>query len=123
MGGTKSTSKEIEEIVKKAYDLRYNQNYTQQRYVKWAKEEYGKSEQQCCAYFLKAKEYHTTAWKDLLEKQLTPAVQELIRLLADDDPKIRQRAADQIMKYTGNDVQKVEAEVKGDITVAFGNTE
>ena len=123
MAGTKSNSKEIEEIVKKAYDLRYNQNYTQQRYVKWAKEEYGKSEQQCCAYFLKAKEYHTTAWKDLLERQLTPAVQELIRLLADEDPKIRQRAADQIMKYTGNDVQKIEAKVTDSIQVSFGNQE
>lgn len=121
MAGTKSNSKEIEEIVKKAYDLRYNQNYTQLQYVKWAKKEYGKSEQTCCNYFLKAKEYHTTAWKQLLEKQLTPAVQELIRLLADDDPKIRQRAADQIMKYTGNDVQKIQAEVRGDIKVSFGD--
>ena len=123
MAGTKSNSKEIEEIVKKAYDLRYNQNYTQQKYDKWAKEEYGKSEQQCCAYFLKAKEYHTTAWKDLLERQLTPAVQELIRLLADEDPKNRQKAVDQIFKYTGNDVTKVEAKITDAIQVSFGNQE
>ena len=119
MAGTKLNSKEIEDIVRKAYDLRYNENYTQERYVKWAKEEYGKSEQQCCQYFLKAKHYHTTVWKDLLEKQLTPAVEELIRLMADENPKIRSRAVDQIVKYTGNDIQKIQAEIKGDIEVSF----
>ena len=123
MAGTKVTDMELQDIVKKAYDLRYNQNYTQLQYVKWAKEEYGKSEQQCCQYFLKAKEYHSTAWKQLLEKQLTPAVQELIRLMADDDPKVRQRAVDQIFRYTGEDIQKIQAEVKGDIKVAFGDVD
>lgn len=123
MPGTKLTDKEIQEIVKEAYDLRYNENYTQERYVKYAKEKYSKSEQQCCQYFLKAKEYHQTVWKDLLEKQLTPAVQELIRLMADGDPKVRQRAVDQVFDYTGHKIKKVEAEVKGDVTVKFGNQE
>ncbi len=58
-------------------------------------------------------------WKELLEKQLTPAVEELIRLMADENPKIRSRAVDQIVKYTGNDIQKIQAEVKGDIQVSF----
>lgn len=120
MAGIKLSDKELQEIVKEAYELRYNQNYTQERYVKYAKEKYNKSEQQCCQYFLKAKDYHYDVWKDLLEKQLTPAVQELIRLMADGDPKVRQRAVDQIMKYTGNDVQKIQAELKGDIKVNFG---
>ena len=123
MAGTKVTDMELQDIVKKAFDLRYNQNYTQLQYVKWAKEEYGKSEQQCCQYFLKAKEYHSTAWKQLLEKQLTPAVQELIRLMADDDPKVRQRAVDQIFRYTGEDIQKIQAEVRGDIKVSFGDVD
>lgn len=123
MPGTKLTDKEIQEIVKEAYDLRYNENYTQERYVKYAKEKYSKSEQQCCQYFLKAKEYHQTVWKDLLEKQLTPAVQELIRLMADGDPKVRQRAVDQVFDYTGHKIKKVEAEVKGDVTVSFGDKE
>lgn len=120
MAGIKLSDKELQEIVKEAYELRYNENYTQERYVKYAKEKYNKSEQQCCQYFLKAKDYHYDVWKDLLEKQLTPAVQELIRLMADGDPKVRQRAVDQIMKYTGNDVQKIQAELKGDIKVNFG---
>jgi len=123
MAGIKFNDKEIQEIVKKAYDLRYNENYTQERYVKWAKEEYGKSEQQCCQYFLKAKQYYTEVWKDLLEKQLTPAVQELIRLMADEDPKIRQQAINQVFKFTGNDVQKIQADIKGDIKVSFNSDE
>ena len=123
MAGDKVNNKELQEIVEKAYDLRYNQNYGQKKYVAWAKKEYGKSEQQCCQYFLKAKHYHTTMWKDLLEKQLTPAVEELIRLMADENPKIRQQAVNQVMKYTGNDIQKIEANVQGDIKVSFAPSE
>lgn len=119
MPGDKATKQELTEIVEKAYDLRYNESYSQIQYVKWAKKEYGKSEQQCCQYYLKAKHHHTIMWKDLLEKQLTPAVEELIRLMADDNPKIRQRAIDQVVKYTGNDIQKIQAEIKGDIEVSF----
>ena len=123
MPGEKASKQELTEIVEKAYDLRYNQNYTQIKYVKWAKKEYKKSEQQCCQYYLKAKHHHTTMWKDLLEKQLTPAVEELIRLMADDNPKIRQRAIDQVVKFTGNDIQKIQAEIKGDIQVSFNTPE
>jgi hypothetical protein len=123
MAGSKLNNKEIEDIVKKAYDLRYNENYTQERYVKWAKKEYGKSEQQCCQYFLKAKHYHTTVWKDLLEKQLTPAVEELIRLMADENPKVRDAAIAKIFRYSGNEIQKIEAAVTGDINVSFTTPE
>ena len=47
MAGDKVNNKELKEIAEKAYDLRYNQNYGQRKYVAWAKKEYGKSEQQC----------------------------------------------------------------------------
>jgi hypothetical protein len=123
MAGNKLNNQEITEIVEKAYDLRYIQNFSQKAYVAWAKKEYGKSEQQCCQYYLKAKDRHTTMWKALLEKQLTPAVEELIRLMADDNPKIRQQAISQVFKYTGNEVQKIQAEVKGDIQVSFNAPE
>ena len=43
--------------------------------------------------------------------------------MADDNPKIRQRAVDQIVKYTGNDIQKIQAEIKGDIEVSFNTPE
>ena len=123
MAGEKLNKTEITKIVEKAYDLRYNQNFSQKKYVAFAKKEYGKSEQQCCQYYLKAKDKHTTMWKALLEKQLTPAVEELIRLMADENPKIRQQAISQVFKYTGNEVQKIQAEVKGDIQVSFNAPE
>jgi len=123
MAGNKLNNQEITEIVEKAYDLRYNQNFSQKAYVAFAKKEYDKSEQQCCQYYLKAKDKHTTMWKALLEKQLTPAVEELIRLMADDNPKIRQQAISQVFKYTGNEVQKIQAEIKGDIEVSFNSPE
>ena len=124
MAGNKLTDGEVTDRVNKAYDLRYNQNYTQGKYVKWAKEEYGdKSGQQYCQYFTKAREVYEDNWKDLLQRQLKPATEELIRLMADDDAKVRQRAIDQVMKYTGNDIQKIQADIKGDISINFGDNE
>jgi hypothetical protein len=124
MAGNKVNNKELQEIIEKAYDLRYNLDYSQKQYVKWAKNEYGKSEQQCCQYFLKAKQHHSVVWKDLLEKQLTPAVEELIRLMADENPKIRQQAVSQIFKYSGNDVikQEIKAEIDS-VNVKFRGIE
>jgi hypothetical protein len=52
---------------------------------------------------------------------LSPAMDELFRLLADEDPKIRQRAIDQVVKYTGNDVEKIEAKIDGNITLNWGD--
>ena len=122
MAGDKLSDKEIKDRIKKAYDLRYNEKYTQERYVQWAKEYYGdKSEQQYCQYFTKSRKYHEEVWKDLLEQQLKPATLELIRLMADEDPKVRQRAIDQIFKYTGNDIQKIQAEVSGEVKITFGD--
>ena len=123
---TTVTKAELDRRVKQAYELRYNQGYSQAEYVKWAKEEYGdKSEQQYCQYFLKARQFNDQVWKDLLERQLEPAVHEIIKLMADEDPKVRQRAIDQVFKYTGNDIQKIDASVAGamDIKVSFGSDE
>jgi hypothetical protein len=124
MAGNKLSDKEIKDRIKKAYELRYEENYTQERYVKWAKEYYGdKSEQQLCQYFTKAKELYEETWKDLLQKQLKPATQELIRLMADENPKIRDAAVAKIFKYTGNDIQKIQADIKGEIKVSFADDE
>jgi len=43
----------------------------------------------------------------------------------DKDPKVRQRAIDQVFRYTGNDIQKVESKVdsKVNINVSFGDDE
>jgi len=124
MAGERISDKELKERIDKAYDLRYNQGYGQEKYVKWAKENYGdKSEQQYCQYFTKAREVYDETWKDKLQSLLGPATDELFRLLASEDQKIRQRAIDQIMKYTGNDITKVQADIKGEINISFGSDE
>ena len=121
MAGIKITDKEMKERIDKAYHLRYNENYTQERWVDFCHKEYGdKSEQQYCQYFTKAKDLYEENWKERLQKLLGPAVDELTRALASEDEKIRTRAIDQIMKYTGNDIQKIQAEVKGEINISFG---
>ena len=50
MAGNKVNNQELTEIIEKAYDLRYNENYSQKKYVAFAKKEYGKSEQPCELY-------------------------------------------------------------------------
>ena len=122
MAGSKLSDKEIKERIEKAYDLRYKQNFTQKQYVKWAKENYGdKSEQQYCQYFTKAREEYDDAWKDLLYKQLGPAVDGIIMNLADDNPKVRDAAIAKVFKYTGHDIDR--SEIKAtveEIKIGFG---
>lgn len=43
--------------------------------------------------------------------------------MADENLKIRQQAISQLFKYTGNEVQKIQAEIKGDIEVSFSPPE
>ena len=122
MAGIKLNDKELKERIKEAYHKRYEESFTQLQYVKWAKEEYGdKSEQQLCQYFLKAKDYYNEAWKEKLSRLLSPAVDQLTLALASEDEKIRQRAIDQIMKYNGEDIQRIQAEIKGEINISFGD--
>tara|TARA_R110000851_G_scaffold7482_7_gene29010 strand:+ start:1326 stop:1703 length:378 start_codon:yes stop_codon:yes gene_type:complete len=125
MAGVKLNDKEIKERTKKAYQLRYEDNFTQLGYVKWAKEEYGdKSEQQYCQYFLKAKEYYDEVWKDRLYKQLGPAVDQLIGNLADDNPKVRDLAIAKVFKYTGHDIDRKEINATvTEIKVGFSSDE
>lgn len=115
------------EVVKRSeecYRLRYETtpSITQEKWVEYCHEKYGdRSEQTYCSYWAKAKEMYDENWKERLNKMLGPATDELFRLLASEDQKIRQRAIDQIMKYTGHDVQKIQAEVKGEINISFGD--
>ena len=117
------TKTEVELRAKECYRLRYETtpSYTQEKWVQYCHENYGdRSEQQYCSYWAKAKDMYEEGWKEKLEKLLGPATDELFRLLASEDEKIRQRSIDQIMKYTGNDIQKIQAEVQGEIKITFG---
>jgi oligoendopeptidase F len=119
------TRTEVEKRARECYRLRYEITpaYTQEKWVEHCHEIYGdRSEQTYCSYWAKAKDMYDKSWKERLNNMLGPATDELFNLLSSEDQKIRQRAIDQIMKYTGNDVTKIDANVKGnlDIKIGFG---
>ena len=114
MAGTRLPQDEVEARVKQCYDLRYNNSETfgVKEWLKYCHETYGdKSEQTYTLYWAQAGEKYQEHWKELLNKQLTPAVLTLIELMGSDDEKIRQRAVDQVMRYTGQDVDRQEIDV------------
>ena len=125
MAGTKLTQAEVDQRVDKCLELRYQAEtpILQKEWVKFCKKEYSdKSEQQYIAYWIVAREKYEEMWRAKLNKMLDPAMNELMSLLGDDDPKIRQRAIDQIVKYTGNDIEKIEAKVEGEIKLSWGDS-
>ena len=124
MSGIKLTSGEVNERVEQCFKLRYSEYFKQREWIKYCHETYGdKSEKQYHQYWIKSKDLYNESWRDKLNKQLDPAVNELIRLLASDDEKIRQRAIDQIMKYNGEDEIKVALTGQMDINLNWGDIE
>ena len=126
MAGNKLTKSETDQRINKIYDLRFNSQppMRQWQWIEYCHENYGdKSEAQYAQYWQKANDKYNDHWKTKLENLLDPAINELSRLLASEDEKIRQRALDQIMKYSGNDVQKIQADITGKINIAFGEEE
>jgi hypothetical protein len=124
MAGDKLTKTEVDARVDKCMELRFQANdpILFREWIKYCHKNYNdKSEQQYSAYWQIAKDRYDEGWKSKLNKMLDPAMNELFTLLASDDPKIKQRAIDQIVKYTGNDIQKIEAKVQGDIRLTWGN--
>ena len=123
MAGEKLTRAETDARAQQCYNLRYSGNEAIgfKRWIEYCHENYGdKSEQQYSYYWSQATAIYQESWKEKLNKQLDPAVNELIGLLASEDEKIRSRAVDQIMKYTGNDVEKIEAKIQGNIELNWG---
>ena len=124
MAGKKLTHTEVDERVNTCLKLRYEANdpILQTEWVKYCKKHYGdKSEQQYIAYWIAAREKYEERWRAKLNKMLDPAMNELFALLADEDAKVRQRAIDQIVKYTGNDIEKIEAKIEGNIELKWGD--
>ena len=125
MPGTKLTQVEVDARVQKCYDLRFNTNegMTHKKWIQYCKENYDdKSEIQYSNYYAKASEIYKETWREKLSKQLDPAVDTLIELLASDDEKVRSRAVDQVMKYTGHDITQIEAKVEGNIELSWGDS-
>ena len=127
MAGEKLSHTEVQKRVDTCLDLRYHSDtpIKQREWLAYCDEHYGdKSKVQYLNYWQSAKEQYNDQWQKKLEDLLVPATDELFRLLADENPKIRQRAIDQIMRYSGNDVTKQEIQGKLTIdTVKFGTPE
>ena len=122
MSGTKMTDAEINKRVELCFDMRYKEGMRQVDWVKYCHEHYNdKSEKTYISYWIKSKDKYQESWREKLSKQLDPAVNELIRLLADEDSKVRQRAVDQIMKYNGEDEIKVAISGEMDIKLNWGD--
>tara|TARA_R110000803_G_scaffold182899_1_gene245288 strand:- start:24 stop:413 length:390 start_codon:yes stop_codon:yes gene_type:complete len=122
MAGIKMTDAQVQERVDKCYDMRYNHGVKQTNWVKWCNENYtDKSEKTYCTYWSKSTEKYTDGWKEKLNKQLDPAVNALIGLLASDEEKVRQRAVDQIFKLTGNEETRIAIEGSMDIKLNWGD--
>jgi len=122
MAGDKLPNSEINKRVEACYHLRYENEepFKFKHWIEYCHKEYGdKSEIQYTAYWSKSKNLYDDSWKERLNKLLGPATDELTNLLTDDDPKIRQQAVNQIMKFTGFDIQRIKAEISGDIQVSF----
>ena len=126
MAGQKLTKAEVDERVDKCLELRFQANtpILQKEWIKYCKENYGdKSEQQYHKYWSDARDKYEEMWRAKLSKLLDPALDELYSLLSSDDEKMRSRAVDQIMKYSGNDIQQIEAKIEGTIELNWGETE
>ena len=127
MAGDKLNSVEVQKRVDKCMELRYyseNNPILQRQWIQYCHENYGdKSEQQYHAYWAQAKDKYEENWRAKLSKMLDPAMNELFRLLADEDNKVRQRAIDQIMKYSGNDIEKIEAKIEGNLVLNWGDSD
>ena len=126
MAGTKLTKAETDERVDKCLELRFQANtpILQKEWIKYCHKEYGdKSEQQYHKYWSDARDKYEEMWRAKLSKLLDPALDELHSLLASDDEKMRSRAVDQIMKYSGNDIQQIEAKIEGTIELNWGEQE
>ena len=114
MAGEKMTHAEIADRVENCYSLRYGETaFKYKDFIAYCHKTYGdKSEKTYTSYWQKAKEMYEEAWREKLNKSVQPAVDELIRLLANESSAVRQRAIDQIMKYTGNDIERIQSEMK-----------
>lgn len=124
MAGNKLTKEETDGRIRECYRRRFEdpKPFGVKMWIDYCHQMYGdKSEQQYTAYWMSAGELYDEGWRARLKNLLDPAVNELTRALASEDEKIRTRAIDQVMKYNGEDIQKIQAEIQGDIKISFGD--
>ena len=98
----------IQRRIDKCIDLRYNSDVPilQREWVELCKKEYGdKSVPQYINYWVRAKEEYEEKWRGKLDNLLEPAIETLRDGLQADNQYVRSKTIDQIMKYSGNDIQ------------------
>ena len=125
MAGSRITKAENDTRVDKCLELRFHTTppMLQKQWVKYCHETYGdKSEITYHKYWSDARNKYEEVWRGKLNNLLEPAINELYSLLSSEDEKIRSRALDQIMKYSGNDIQQIEAKIEGTIELNWGDT-
>lgn len=126
MAGSRLPQDEYDLRVAKCYEFRFEKEepYGVKDWLEYCKEHYPeKSQQQHTKMWSDAGDLYEFAWKERLEKLLGPAVLKMEQNLYDEDGRINTKTIDQIFRYSGRDVQKIDANVKGDLTfkVKFGS--
>jgi len=124
MAGQKLSNAEIEARVDTCLNLRYNLDKPMlfREWIKYCHKHYNdKSEKQYTAYWSKAKERYEEGWRAKLNNMLEPAMDTLVGLMYSEDEKVRQRAVDQVVKYTGNEIEKIEAKIEANIELNWGD--
>lgn len=112
---------EVQRRVDECFDLRFNADkpILQRQWIDHCKEKYGdKSIPTYQHYWNLAKQEHDERWRGTLEGLLEETVVALQEGLRSDNHYTRSKTIDQIMKYSGNDVQKHMHLIKS-ITVGF----
>lgn len=126
MPSRKLPQNEVKARVDKCFELRFAEGANSFRHIDWiayCHKEYGdKSENTYTDYWMEASRRYKTFWKEKLDAYLAPAVDTMTELLSSDDERVRQKAVEQIFKYSGNDVEKVDMEVHGKFITNWGNT-
>ena len=103
------TNIEVQRRIQDCYDKRFNSEkpILQRQWVDHCKDVYGdKSVPTYLHYWMKAKEEYDEQWKASLEGLLEETVNVLQEGLRSENHYVRSKTVDQIMKYSGNDIQK-----------------
>ena len=124
MRGVKLSQNAVEERVNKCFELRFNNqgtNFGHKEWIAYCKENYGdKSENTYTDYWMESSRRHKKFWKDKMDNQLSFAVDKMIEMLEHEDPRVVQKAIEQLFKYSGNDVEKIDMNIEGDIKLNWG---
>ena len=102
------------------YKLRFEStpSITQEKWVEHCHEVYGdRSEQTYCSYWAKAKDMFDEEWRTRLSNMLGPATDRIRDLLASDNPNDYKEGVRMVYKYTGNEVEKIDSNVKQETTI------